>query len=56
MTFFGNAISRWKCHFSMEMLCTREYDIPLVGVGHGEGPHVFTFLNCAFSLKKLTQR
>ena len=28
----------------MEMLRTHEYGIPLVRVGHGEGPHVFTFL------------
>ena len=32
----------------MEMLCTHEYGILLVRVGHGEGPHVFTFLISAF--------
>ena len=37
-----------KRHFSMEMLCTHEYGILLVRVGHGEGPHVFTFLISAF--------
>ena len=30
------------------MLCTHEYDIPLLKVGHGEGPHVLNFLISAF--------
>ena len=41
--------------FPMEILRTHEYDILLVKVGHGEVPHVFTFLICALPLKKLTQ-
>ena len=35
---------RLKRGFSMETLCSHEYDIPLVSGGHLEGPHVFGFL------------
>ena len=42
-----------KRHFSMEMLPTHEYGILLVRVGHGEGPHVFTFLISAFFVFEL---
>ena len=28
----------------MEKLGTYEYGIPLLRVGHGQGPHIFTFL------------
>ena len=28
----------------MEKLCTYEYGIPLLRVGRGVGPHIFTFL------------
>ena len=40
-----------KRHFSIEMLRTHEYGIPLVIVGHGEGSHVFTFLISDFRSK-----
>ena len=32
------------------MLCTHEYDIPLLRIGHGEGPHVLNFLSVPLSL------
>ena len=34
----------------MEMLRTHKYAVPLVRVGHGEGPHDFTFLLVPSSL------
>ena len=45
----------WEHHCSMEMLPTHEYGIQLVRVGHGEGPHVFTFLISALVFELLSQ-
>ena len=41
--------------FPDEMLCTHEYGIPLVWVGDGEGPHVFTFFIFAFVFELWSQ-
>ena len=32
----------------MEKLRTYEYGIPLLRVGHGIGPHIFTFYYCLY--------
>ena len=37
--------------FSMEALCTHEYDKPSARLDHGEGPHDFTFLISACVLE-----